>query len=123
MSGPRTAAHVRSRPPPVIEIAPVNADACRALWAAVLFEQWRFMFPRKWATTVDVRKQEAAAAWFASRDCAQVCALIGIDVDYVRRKLAEMLADVAAGKRDAPGLICRQADVSKRKSGASHERV
>lgn len=56
---------------------PVDAQACRALWCAVLAAMWDL------ATRPGYRDSpaevEGAQAWFGSRDFYTVCSLAGID--------------------------------------------
>lgn len=66
-----------------------HVDACRALWAAVLLENWRTA--RGECTWPNGRghdggrevAQRQAAAWFGSEDFDVVCMFVGVDRDAV----------------------------------------
>ncbi|SNT76437.1 hypothetical protein [Paracoccus seriniphilus] len=59
----------------------ITEDDCRELWCAVLAEAWREAFTT--STTATPRDIAVARRWFGSRDFHTVCALAGLDGDYV----------------------------------------
>lgn len=82
---------------PAMAQAPVCPLACRALWVAVLAQEWRTAFPPPRITTISDLRAAEARAWLAGSDCAEICTLIGIDPDFVGRVLARACADLARG--------------------------
>ena len=75
-----------------IRLRDPDVTACRNLWVAMLDEQRKLAFiaaPNSYARGVDIR---AARAWFGTRDYYCVCALAGIDAEYLlagfRRRLS-----------------------------------
>ena len=69
----------------------VSAAACRAMWLTLLGHEWAALCERDGfrtnrhrenvATLVAKRRRAAdlAEAWLRSRDCAEICSLIGVD--------------------------------------------
>lgn len=114
----------RSLPPP--DDADIDPMGCRRLWSAVLWHEWNTLFavarefPRKPSRerhVVDARhrqhldQQEASVArarayerdkarrWFGTEDFRIVCALAGVDADFVMMRFRAALAarvDLAA---------------------------
>lgn len=80
--------------------ARIEARACRHLWCAVLLAQYETVFPGKfsrktykpkhWETTTVM----AAKRWFGSRYFETVCALAGVDHDFVLDKFNSRLEEV-----------------------------
>lgn len=75
-----------------------QAVAMRRLWCAVLYEQLRLCL----RATADVKYApldiEAAYRWIGSRDFRTVCALAGLDADWIE-------AGVRARIKDGSSLI------------------
>ena len=67
---------------PLYDDSDVDAVACRALWCALIWDQWKI------AMSPDDQFLKAtevcnARRWFGSKDFYIVCALAGIDAEYV----------------------------------------
>ena len=93
--------------------------ACRALWASVLLGEWRLAFRDTKDLGRDGRFEVARAqGWFQSGDCAEVCGLLGLDVDYVRRKFAQRLAEGGGPICVNPRFVSRGPDMGFRSVGA-----
>ncbi len=65
------------------EVEEPHPDACKSLWVAILAEQFRLATlsrPTYLDTDLDILK---ARRWFGFRDFHMVCALAGLDGDWV----------------------------------------
>ena len=80
--------------PPLVD-CDLDAVACRALWASVLRDQWFWVFGGPLSDDAGHHRREALA-WFGTRNCAMVCALAGIEFDYVMLRYRRALRDAAA---------------------------
>jgi hypothetical protein len=76
------------------EMPEMHPNTCRSLWAAVLAEQLRLATlprPTHFDTELDIYRPRK---WFGFRDFHMVCALAGLDGDWIlkgyRNKMAEM---------------------------------
>lgn len=74
-------AEVGAQAPASFEIPELDLTACRALWCAVVAENWNLAVmpaPSEGAAVVG-----AARSWFGSRDYHEVCDLAGVNADDV----------------------------------------
>lgn len=79
--------------PPLLADQPLLARDCKALWVAVLAEQWRAAFyPYEGVDGPRLRRD--AAAWFGTRDFHMVCALAGFDGPAVHERFRVQWARV-----------------------------
>lgn len=69
----------------------VEAADCRALWLAVLGEQWRLVFAPGTLFAASLAARQAVA-WFGTADFHHVCFLGGVDSAYVLRRYTEARA-------------------------------
>lgn len=72
----------------------VDAKACRMLWRAALAEIGLVALGKagnRGKAFVTPAEQQAAQAWFGTRDFYTVCALAGFDGAYILRKYRERL--------------------------------
>lgn len=77
----------------------VSVGACRALWCAVMTEQFRLAIaPLAMDRRVEV---DQARGWFESKDFRTVCSLIGLNdiwvLEHVQPQIARALAVESAG--------------------------
>lgn len=89
---------VRFEAAPLSDLDLVDPDPvlCRALWAAVLADQWTVVFN---PTLTDDKARREALVWFGSSDCATVCNLAGVEFDFVMRRLRAALAQATPPAR------------------------
>lgn len=100
-------------------------DPERRLMLAVL-EDAILVYQRRadWRDHRARRQREDAQQWLWSDDrtwlfsCANICDLVGLDVDYLRRGLLARQEEIALPRRDADRRVgIAEADVSGRKGG------
>lgn len=89
---------------PPLHTLDLDAVACRALWASVLRDQWFWVFGGYIGADA-ASQRRCAVTWFGSRDCATVCAtvcaLAGIDFDFVMLRYRR---ETAGGKTGGPKI-------------------
>lgn len=76
------------------EMPETHPSACRSLWVAVLAEQYRLATlprPSHFDTELDIHN---ARQWFGFRDFHIVCALVGLDGDWVLRGFQDKMAEM-----------------------------
>lgn len=79
--------HKSDLQPPIDTAVCSEAQGYRALWCAVLVEQWKIAFGQgSMVRPIDVR---AAHDWFGSSPFQQVCSLAGVDSGFVMRRYRE----------------------------------
>lgn len=79
----------------------VDVVGCRRLWCAVIEQQ--FLIATQAARDGKVAGEVTLArSWFASRACAEVCTLIGLDPAWIREGAARAFArsDAQGGRAD-----------------------
>ena len=88
--------------PPLSE-CDLDPVACREKWASVLRDQWFDVFGDLIRDDSVSRKREAEA-WLGTRECATVCALVGLEFDYIMREYRATMAnpDHAQPRRRGP---------------------
>lgn len=68
----------------------VCPNACRALWLALIEEQRRLAFDARVADhPMEIHR---AREWFGSRDYHTICALAGLDGDWIMMGIAPQIA-------------------------------
>ncbi|MBL4808203.1 MAG: hypothetical protein JKY31_13100 [Rhodobacteraceae bacterium] len=73
----------------VVEMGiPVSVESCRLLWAAVLRSNWDQVFKASQSGDPRVRyihrlDAQRSAEWFGSSGFCEVCALAGVDDEFV----------------------------------------
>jgi hypothetical protein len=72
----------------------VDSVACRKLWRAVLLDQLRFALAERGPSKSGRVAPEIARAraWFLTEDARLVCALAGVDVDWLLPRVARELS-------------------------------
>ena len=95
--------------------------ACQNLWVAVLVQAMRDLFHGA-GQNADLDRFRVKN-WLKSRDFHMVCALAGLDGEYIARQLERRSAQIAAGATDPAELIGKRSGTGHHKPRIAQRRV
>ena len=91
-------------PLPDITLTEPDPVMCRALWAAILADQWQVALRPGLNEKGD---SLSARGWFGSHDCAVVCSLAGVDFEFVMRRFHAQTPGAVAAPRAPRRTVAR----------------
>lgn len=99
----------------------VQGRACQNLWVAVLVQAMRDLFLT--ASENATLNRQRARTWVKTRDFHMVCALAGLDGEYIARQLERRAAQIGTGMADPAELIRQRGGAGLHKSRIVQRRV